>query len=153
MTYSSPFLAFMMMMLSWLNLHHWQFWLCPTLVDLLESSFEFLTMAGWWQQIDIEKFWNVNIGPVEMTCNGEHKELNEGLIFSLVQILLNIDYSQSSNTFSDCEMWALAVIFKSSSKYYERLTLWTPINFFPISARQMTTLYPIPTLNPYLYYS
>jgi len=36
---------------------------------------------------------------------------------------------------------------------YERLTLWTPINFFPISARQMTTLYPIPTLNPYLYYS
>ena len=36
---------------------------------------------------------------------------------------------------------------------YERLSLLTPINFFPISARRMTTLYPIPTLNPYLYYS
>jgi len=36
---------------------------------------------------------------------------------------------------------------------YERLTLWTPIKFFPIAAGRMTTLYPIPTLNPYLYYS
>ena len=41
----------------------------------------------------------------------------------------------------------------ASALCYEHLILWTPIKFFPIAAGRMTTLYPIPTLYPYLYYS